>query len=1257
MEGAASAATSPQHPTPAPSSRLRSARPRLATFLLAAIAVGWGPRSTVAVWQSAQQNERLVLDVQFESSKDYDITSAYAVRGWNTTEGHMKITVPTQLAKHGGRYGMQVSIVRAFSKNFHAQFSLPHFMPRMDHSAYKLTFWARAEAEVPIAPEVAFLDVDEGYEWVGGAALALTSQWQHIAMEYVYTLPSHKGHEIQIAFLCGAGVAVFYFDDIQLYEADVPSPPPPSPPPPPNYLLWLDGEGGPKGVQTVERAGSAGKLTADLSSTKAAHAGTYGFEVSVTKTFEKDYYGMLSLPAFLVTDHERLYSLAFWAKATGGAEGAAKPRPHVTFQDEDADYAWISGEHVQLSAFWHQYTVHLVVPYQLRGHNVVTNVMVGGCIADYYFDDFEVTNRLFVSPPPSPPLPPPSPPPSVLLQLGLEQYVKGTINPQAWPEGTMEVVVQSQAAAHSGRYGLLIKVTKTFEFDWHAQVSLKPWTPPDTHHGFKFSFWGRAAPARQGQAMVPKVVFQDADDSYTPIKQVSVPLTAEWRMYEADLSVPAFRRGHAMVINFWVGQFAGSYSFDEMAVHAVAQFSPPPPPPPLPSWAVSPPPPGVVALLGFESTDDGVTSQQSATNGTWHVSVPDPRAAHAGAHGLYVEVSKAFGYAPLAQLLLPRYVPRAGKETLLHLSFYARAQKLKATDPTPTVTVCFTDLQSSEVNLGTEVVPLAHSDWQMHYVVVDLKTEHVGHSIRPFLYIGAQRGIYHFDEFEYKEIEIEDGMKWLQSAPERIRQHRMARFAVTFRDTDDWPIDYGTAHLELKRHSFPLGVSLRTRKESGMQAADYVWYLNAAAKHFWSGTIAQQMQWYEYEPAPGDVASGKREVSELLLWMSRNGWHSAAAALFDGGYSHHEHWSNKLTCGDLSMHLRERLIRDLRSGSGFGGQFTRYAVWKDAMRHREWIGRCGESVLFDAFRWAHQADGHALLLTDEGDILSTQTLTNAEAYHNMVWEMKNNRDVPVGGIGLQARFDREVDASTVKHRLDVLYEVQLPVYITDVSIANLDPAKHAYELEKFLRVAFSHPAVAGITLGDLWDKGNPRAGSGLYAANKQPKPAAVKLEQLWEGEWTTLVSESMRSSGILEFDGFYGTYRYELRSGSRECSGEIELLQTEESKRPGYYAPRDAQQEYLVKCNWKGHVHVPVWATPAIIAFLFVGCLLGCYRKNTEHLHGMRNARLKERDAEIRAASRGFPPASGLTYSGGGGGRGAIKGDGGRPPPRITVRA
>ena len=41
----------------------------------------------------------------------------------------------------------------------------------------------------------------------------------------------------------------------------------------------------------------------------------------------------------------------------------------------------------------------------------------------------------------------------------------------------------------------------------------------------------------------------------------------------------------------------------------------------------------------------------------------------------------------------------------------------------------------------------------------------------------------------------------------------------------------------------------------------------------------------------------------------------------------------------------------------------------------------------------------------------------------------------------KAIFDGEVDASTVKHRLDVLNELRLPVFITDFAITNLDPDK------------------------------------------------------------------------------------------------------------------------------------------------------------------------------------------------------------------------
>ena len=118
------------------------------------------------------------------------------------------------------------------------------------------------------------------------------------------------------------------------------------------------------------------------------------------------------------------------------------------------------------------------------------------------------------------------------------------------------------------------------------------------------------------------------------------------------------------------------------------------------------------------------------------------------------------------------------------------------------------------------------------------------------------------------------------------------------------------------------------------------------------------------------------------------------------------------------------------------------------------------------------------------------------------------------------------------------------MYITDFSISGLDPAKHAYELEKFLRIAFSHDAVAGITMGDLWDKGSTRQNSGLYAANKQPKPAATKLDKLWREEWHTEINEAMdNNGGVLDFEGFYGTYQYQLMAGDQVCTGVIELFE------------------------------------------------------------------------------------------------------------------
>ena len=92
------------------------------------------------------------------------------------------------------------------------------------------------------------------------------------------------------------------------------------------------------------------------------------------------------------------------------------------------------------------------------------------------------------------------------------------------------------------------------------------------------------------------------------------------------------------------------------------------------------------------------------------------------------------------------------------------------------------------------------------------------------------------------------------------------------------------------------------------------------------------------------------------------------------------------------------------------------------------------------------------------------------------------------------------------------------------------------------------------------------------------------------------------SDGSIEFDGYYGKYSYHLTAeDGKSCTGSIDLLQDpEEVKRKDQWGWRGAEGEaqvFVVKCNWEGHVHIPVWTTPAALALCAVSCLYACWRQ------------------------------------------------------------
>ena len=115
----------------------------------------------------------------------------------------------------------------------------------------------------------------------------------------------------------------------------------------------------------------------------------------------------------------------------------------------------------------------------------------------------------------------------------------------------------------------------------------------------------------------------------------------------------------------------------------------------------------------------------------------------------------------------------------------------------------------------------------------------------------------------------------------------------------------------------------------------------------------------------------------------------------------------------------------------------RYEVWKGALHWREWIERCGESLFFDAYRWAQQADPSALLCSSEASVLTTLTLTNAEAYHNLVYRLMD-QGVPIKAVCVQV--GRHVSSSRKLPRLLLTKRSLLFIY----NICSSHPPRRAF---------------------------------------------------------------------------------------------------------------------------------------------------------------------------------------------------------------------
>jgi endo-1,4-beta-xylanase len=309
---------------------------------------------------------------------------------------------------------------------------------------------------------------------------------------------------------------------------------------------------------------------------------------------------------------------------------------------------------------------------------------------------------------------------------------------------------------------------------------------------------------------------------------------------------------------------------------------------------------------------------------------------------------------------------------------------------------------------------------------------------------------------------------------------------------------------------------------------DHPAYAQIAAEQFSVVTPENEMKWQVVEPTQGtyDWSGGDRLVrfarqhgqlvrGHTLLWHNQlPNWLTQGVA--DGSISNAE----------LYQLLHKHIVDEV---SHFRGQIWQWDVaneffanaWDtnplpDGINGDDfWVQHLGEGIIADAFRWAHQADPHALLFYNDYNIAGEDG-TNAKSDAVYAWVKRMLAEgVPINGIGDQGHLDTQYGVPTLMQQdLQRFAGLGLKVAITEADVRtfvkdattqtptdSLAPSAQAYYYDQMLKPCLAVRSCISFT---VWEFGDSQswvpstfAGEGyadLYDVNLQPKPAYSELQ-------------------------------------------------------------------------------------------------------------------------------------------------------------------
>jgi endo-1,4-beta-xylanase len=301
-------------------------------------------------------------------------------------------------------------------------------------------------------------------------------------------------------------------------------------------------------------------------------------------------------------------------------------------------------------------------------------------------------------------------------------------------------------------------------------------------------------------------------------------------------------------------------------------------------------------------------------------------------------------------------------------------------------------------------------------------------------------------------------------------------------------------------------------------------YAAIAGSQFSVVTPGNAMKWQIVEPQRGvydwsqaDQLVSFAQANDQLIRGHTLLWHNQLPDWLTTGVA-----NGSITSAQLKQLLHDHIMTEVTRYRGkiwqwdVANEFFLDANPSGINPNDFWVSHLGPDIIPQAFRWAHEADPHALLFYNDYNIAGEDG-TNAKSDAVYAWLRQMLAEgVPIMGVGNQGHLDTQYGFSPQRFQEDLARyaSLGLKVAITEADVRtfvnnateqvptdNLAVFAQPYEFAAMLRAALAVPqcisfTVWGFTDADSWVPGT-FAGEGyatIYDVNLQPKPAYYALQ-------------------------------------------------------------------------------------------------------------------------------------------------------------------